>query len=252
MSALPRLLDDPSVSETLRADLRRAQLHAVAPFDTAAGLERLRAGMKSGGGPVAPPGGGALPGSSWKVFAALGVVGAVGWLLLSGSPDRAMSPRSVPARIAAVEDKAAFEAPTVAIEVPNHSGEKREQVAPPASSSVVRDSIHKAAASEVVVPDRAADPLAEEIAHLGALRQLHHTDPIAAALFAREGHQKFPDGVLYEEREALLILSLKKAGRSGEAERRSADFQTRFPRSSFLSKMQQVVPTSKEPLPERQ
>lgn len=246
MSALPRLLEDPSASERLRGDLLRAQAHAVAPFDTAAGLVRLRAGMKGGSGPSAPPGGTTVPGSSWKLLAALGVAGIVGWALLSGNPkDREPAPVFSPssaAPIAEVREKSESAAappvteaeaqPSVAIESQRLKTVHAEPTRAPAPPPVSQDNTHS---------------FADEIAHLGALRQLQKNDPASAVISALEGHEKFAQGLLYEEREALLILSLKEVGRSAEAERRAAGFRTRFPRSAFLSKMQQMVPAPQEP-----
>lgn len=247
MSALPRLLEDPSTSEKLRADLRQAQAHTAAPFDTTAGLLRLRDGMKAGGGPTTPPGGAALPGSSWKLFAALGVAGVVGWALLSGGPEsrelQVVAVRSKAVPMAQVEDKPETvsaklapkhgDQPSVAVESKGARAGKLEPVQVPSSRTAA--------------PDK-SDPFADEIAHLGALRQLHRKDPASAIAFAGEGHEKFPQGLLYEEREALLILSLNDAGRLVEAQRRAEGFRARFPRSAFLSKMERMAPRPEEPL----
>lgn len=258
MSALPRLLDDPSVSEKLRADLRRSQMHAVAPFDTAAGLERLRAGMKAGGGPMTPAGGGSLPGSSWKLLAALGVVGAVGWLLLSGRPESgtdSLNERpSGPVTIAPLEEsgpESAAPSTADAPKAPSLGAEKDEPVTALSRASATPPSVQEgssavALSAQGAAARSAADSFADEISHLGSLRQLHHTDPAAAVVSARDGHRKFPQGVLYEEREALLILSLVQVGRRADAERQAADFRARFPRSAFLAKMEQIVPASQE------
>lgn len=271
MSALPRLLEDPAVSEKLRADLRRTQLHAVAPFDTAAGLERLRAGMKSGGGPVTPPGGGTVPGASWKLFAALGVAGVVGWMLLSGSSESRTQIGT--ARPGAQTPNAPLK---TKLEVEKRTSDSSPKGAPPEGRPSVGVSSSPGSADvepiTAVVPLSAAppvvernsdtdlrardsserdtnDPLADEISHLGSLRELHQTDPAAAVISAREGHKMFAQGVLFEEREALLILSLSEVGQSAEALRRADAFRARFPRSAFLSKMQQLIPTSKQPPP---
>src|SRR5690606_32494038 len=65
-------------------------------------------------------------------------------------------------------------------------------------------------------PSEKPDPWADEIAHLGDLRRLHRQDPAAAVTAAEQGHAKFSSGLLYEEREALLILSLQQLGRGAE------------------------------------
>jgi hypothetical protein len=193
-----------------------------------------------------PPGGAALPGAPWKLMAALGVAGAVGWMLLSGSsvsPEQKDSGRSaVPAPVVAVEAKTqepssgqelkSQEQPTVVVEVPPRRLENAQTAA---------------AASPPTSGSNRPDPFADEIAHLGSLRQVYRTNPTAAIGLAREGHKKFPQGMLYEEREALLILALSQAGQSDEAGQRAVDFRARFPRSAFISKMRQMVPAAKEP-----
>lgn len=250
MNVLPRLLDDPGVSEQLRADLRLSQLH-VAPFDTVSGLARLRAGLKSAGNPTSPPPpAGGLPSTYWKGLAAVGVAGVVGWVLLSG--------RSAPETSSALvrSQGPVVAAPVEAQEEPVGVGSgvtavpEGPEAQPPAlvkspvqlSGQQQAPKAHIQRAPEV----GKTDLFSEEIAQLASLRQLERTDPAAAVVLAREGHKKFAQGMLYEEREALLILSLGKIGQEGEAQRRAAEFSARFPRSAFISKMQQMAPVPRE------
>jgi hypothetical protein len=60
------------------------------------------------------------------------------------------------------------------------------------------------------------------------------------ALLAAHG-RRFPNGRLAEEREALRVRTLTRAGRAEEAQRAAAAFAERFPRSVLLSR------PSKEP-----
>ncbi len=57
--------------------------------------------------------------------------------------------------------------------------------------------------------------------------------PDALALVAEHG-RRFPAGRLAEEREALRVRTLTRAGRTDEAERAEAAFARRFPRSVLL------------------
>ena len=57
----------------------------------------------------------------------------------------------------------------------------------------------------------------------------------ALALVAEHG-RRFPNGRLAEEREALRVRSLTRAGRAEEAQRAAAAFAERFPRSVLLAR----------------
>ncbi len=232
----------------MRDDLRRAQGAVVLPFDTAAGLARLQAGMKVGGGTVAPAtaGGGWTTGPGWKVLAAFGVTGLIGWMLLA---DPAIDARN--GEVPETGPVLVSDGPVL----PEKRASDREPVVPAVDAARAADPAvqpsspeTKKAKPQVALPvaqPEKSDPLADEIVHLGQLRNLQKTDPTAAITAARAGHEKFPSGVLYEEREALLILSLQKVGSGSEAARRLEVFRARFPKSAFLSKM--GAGTSAEP-----
>lgn len=262
MSVSPRLLDDPSTSEKLQGDLRCAQLHAVAPYDTAAGLARFRAGINHGAtldgagrGTIPPAAGGALRASPWKLFAALGVAGVVTWVLLSGTSSKPTpSSKGGPGASAPLGETIPESAQTSGRSTSKLMSEGEvavPQIRPEVESPLEEVTATSVRASVKVTKEltpraEKSDPFAEEIADLAKLRQLHRTDPGAAVVLAKDGHRMFPQGMLYEEREALLILSLDKLGQSAEAERRAAAFRERFPTSAFLSKMQRLSPVAEE------
>ncbi|MCC7109841.1 MAG: hypothetical protein IT382_11170 [Deltaproteobacteria bacterium] len=63
-----------------------------------------------------------------------------------------------------------------------------------------------------------------------------------AALIALEAHrQSFPDGQLVEEREALTVMALAKAGRMDEAQKKAERFRTRYPQSLFSAAVAQAI-----------
>jgi hypothetical protein len=66
--------------------------------------------------------------------------------------------------------------------------------------------------------------------------------PGALALVA-EHSRRFPKGRLAEEREALRVRSLIGSQRMDEARRAIAEFEVRFPRSVFLSRLQETANT---------
>ena len=62
-----------------------------------------------------------------------------------------------------------------------------------------------------------------------------------SALEAVERHERtFPAGLLGEERDALRILALVRADRSGEARARTESFRARHPRSFLLHRIEQA------------
>lgn len=74
--------------------------------------------------------------------------------------------------------------------------------------------------------------LAREQALIDVARQAFVRDHPLDALAAAERHQaEFPSGQLAEERDALRVLALIKAGRHDEGARRASEFLRRYPRS---------------------
>jgi hypothetical protein len=67
----------------------------------------------------------------------------------------------------------------------------------------------------------------------------------ALALLAEHG-RRFPKGRLAEEREALRVRSLARAGRGDEARRALASFANRFPHSAFLPRLQAAAGSGEE------
>jgi len=65
----------------------------------------------------------------------------------------------------------------------------------------------------------------------------------ALVLVAEHG-RRFPHGRLAEEREALRVRSLARAGRGDEARRALTAFAKRFPRSAFLPRLQEAARTA--------
>ena len=67
----------------------------------------------------------------------------------------------------------------------------------------------------------------------------------ALVLLAEHG-RRFPKGRLAEEREALRVRSLARAGRGDEARRALASFANRFPHSAFLPRLQAAASSTEE------
>jgi hypothetical protein len=88
--------------------------------------------------------------------------------------------------------------------------------------------------------------MVDEVAHLKQVRLASKSNHQEALRLAREGHQRFPGGLLHEEREGLLILSLQKLNQVEEAKQRAALFKSRYPKSALLpqisSRLHQASP----------
>lgn len=161
----------------------------------------------------------------------------------SGNPAPSDSPRpSVPAaapvpaleRALPSKDSIAKAAPTL---------ESNAKLAPPASVAAPEpalDAEPAPAVSDAPAPS-AADRLAEEVAHLGELRRTLSADPARALTLADQGHARFADGALRQEREALALSALEKLGRRDALHQRGEAFLKRYPQSSFTPQVKRML-----------
>lgn len=229
MSTEPRrLLDDPGADPKLREALRGFAEEDV-PFDVTRGLDRLRAARPT------PPTAGVPRARPWWVKGIVGAsaLGVAGFLLLrpeAPTPSGTVAPPPVetPPRVNPPPP------PSEAL-APEPGDESHGQATPP-------DEV--APSAQVVSPKRppkraplSPETLAAEVRNLAELRRLVASDPAAAVGFADEGHRRFAEGALYQEREAVAISALARAGRQAEAHRRGARFLARFPRSPFADQV---------------
>jgi hypothetical protein len=94
-------------------------------------------------------------------------------------------------------------------------------------------------------PHRASAPQESYAAELQLLQRAQseyasHDFTNALMLLAEHG-RRFPNGRLSEEREALRVRSLARAGRGDEARRALASFAKHFPHSAFLPRLQEAA-----------
>ena len=112
------------------------------------------------------------------------------------------------------------------------------------SSAVVTEPAQKKTPS-VETPPAPVETLAsanvDEVEHLAEVRRLLHADPTQAAAMARAGHRKYPKGLLYQEREALLVLSLDRANRKTEARERGRIYLEKFPQGALSAQVRQAI-----------
>jgi hypothetical protein len=159
----------------------------------------------------------------WGGAAALAVAaGGAAFVLTSGAPAPALAPPADVTPVSAPPAKASSAPPIAPIEPPSIS-EPALTPNPPTTS-------------EKTTADRSS-----EIEHLAQVRGAYAKDPMLALSLARRGHQLYGSGVMFEEREALLILSLAKVSGPSAARERAERFVKRFPQSSFVEAIERAV-----------
>ncbi|MFT3924874.1 MAG: hypothetical protein QM778_20230 [Myxococcales bacterium] len=102
--------------------------------------------------------------------------------------------------------------------------------APVAESNASRRGARPASAASEQSPSQ-KNTLALEARLLSRARQVLENDPALALKLAERHLARFPAGVLSEEREAIAIKALRRAGNEGAAAQRQARFLTRYPES---------------------
>jgi hypothetical protein len=91
-------------------------------------------------------------------------------------------------------------------------------------------------------PATAQESYAAELGLLQRAQVAYAERDFAGALALVVEHaRRFPNGRLAEEREALRVRSLARAGRNEEARRAASTFSARFPRSVLLPRLRQTA-----------
>jgi hypothetical protein len=224
-----RLLDAPDVPAGLRKALRTAQ----ADLGTDEQVARLAGKLGPLLGPGVPVATGtaaaASAGGALKLgLAALALIGAGGGAWLLSAPQSASPPAPTPPAVEA--------APVAAPAAPP------AEPAAPAPVAVPREVAPSAAAPEAKppaqLPSKPTPPAAPSEADLlEQARTALKSDPSRALARANEAAQRYPRGVLVQEREVLAIQALRRLGRSAEADRRAEAFAKAFPGSAFQRKL---------------
>jgi hypothetical protein len=236
---LPRLSSaQADVPEELRALLQSASSDGPSAAQIARLSERLQ-GLTS---TTASPAGWSGPSAataSWKllalVVAGTGIVVGVGAGLAGrahrAEPARRVSPALAPsaASTPARRPDSRIGPPPSSMVQPTATVHRRHQ--PVRHLSVVAADTRASA-----VPEPARPPVLDvsEVTLLERARQSVRTgEPEAALTQIREHEARFPTGVLVEEREALAVEALVRAGRLNEARPRFQRLLRAYPRSSY-------------------
>lgn len=239
MSGPPiRLRDDASVEPELKQALGELGSARV-PFDVDAGLAQLKDAM----GPGATE-------ASWLAKHKLWLLGSGGAAVIGGAAlwigtAKQPAPPPAPPAPAAVVAPPEPRTPEPATPEPATPGPATpEPVAPPAPepSAAPTPVVASPPPSASAKPQAQKPTLAEEVRQLAEVRALAASDPAGAARKADEGHKRFGGGMLYQEREAVAITSLARAGRGAEARARAGRFLAQFPKSPFADQVRAAAP----------
>jgi hypothetical protein len=98
-----------------------------------------------------------------------------------------------------------------------------------------------AATVQPLAVSRASQLREESLAVMAARQALRANDPLKALRLLEQAQQRFRKGALTEEREALSIEALAKAGQSARASTRAQAFLTHYPRSPHAADIQRFV-----------
>jgi hypothetical protein len=141
----------------------------------------------------------------------------------------ATTSRSGAQRTAPVPTRGTAPAPTVA---PEPAAQPAAEIEPPLRGKVVEDAeeTESSLALEAALLERARTALARG-----------WVDPAVEAL--EQHRQRFPEGQLVEEREALSIIASARAGMSQDAASRVAAFEKRFPHSLWREQVESALPS---------
>jgi hypothetical protein len=162
------------------------------------------------------------------------------------------APQSGPARVAATTETKpprahpnidAYAVPAVAPTVTELPSSQRA-TSPRSEPRPERRSQPEARASENVAPAPTVDPssaAAEELRSLQAAQAELATSPASAVQRLRAHAAKWPRGWLDEERAALLVEALLRAGDRAAAERALEDLRTRSPRAPALPRLRRML-----------
>ncbi len=231
-----RLFDDSSVPSEVRSALHHLQQKPPQSYDTSAGLARLQQAIGGPGGQPPPDGGagagGVVGGGAAKALA-LGAAGLAIAAIVAGVAVRSGAPGPVSLPPPGIQES------TPAASVDLELGDLDEPIVAPESLPVLETTVSKGAVS--ATPKSQEQLYREELEHLASVRGAASSNPAVAARMADEGHRRFARGMLYQEREALAISCLQRAGRGGEAKSRAKRFVERFPKSPYSDQIRSAI-----------
>jgi hypothetical protein len=168
------------------------------------------------------------------------VAGVGGLIALSAQPAARPNATEAPAEVA--EPAEAVAAPLVTTNepeaIPEPTDEATEPTEPtePSEPANVETRPH-AQSGEATAPGGPED----EIRHLAELRTLSQSDPGRAVREANRGDARFEGGLFAEERAAIRVFALERAGRHAAAVRAGRRFLARYPDSPQRPQIQELL-----------
>ncbi|MGZ3478243.1 MAG: outer membrane protein assembly factor BamD [Polyangiales bacterium] len=176
---------------------------------------------------------------SLKIVAGLIVVGLVAWVFFGRGP----KPQQVEAPTAsspAVASTASAPIPAPSAATPSPCVPTAEPAAPAPSS--VPQPVKVAPPPSASASSTLASRLREESELIGQARAaLRNGDYAKAQSFLATAHDKFPSGVLVQERKALEIEVLVRTGKKAEAAAMADDFLNAYPNSPHAARIRELV-----------
>lgn len=228
MSRPSRIVDDPTVAARIRTHVRRAQ-DARIGGSLGPQLARLLVAVREepSPGPMTRrrwlASGIAISGVACVLFGLVSTVSNGGRSEGADQPPRAAAPPELAAPASA----------------PSEDEKPSPEIAPQERALDTRsvDDLPSVRRRPVQSKGGGSITLEDEIAQLAEVRTLSESDPARALSAAEAGHRRFRSGVLYQEREAIAIDSLKRLHRFEEARRRARRFVQSYPDSPFAKRV---------------
>jgi hypothetical protein len=176
--------------------------------------------------------------TAWPWLAGLGlalVLGAGAYVLIGAESDGARTRKAAPrpARSERAEPSPPVERTTTAAPPP-------APAPAPAQRAPDQGKLATRAEPRVRRAEPAADPAAE-VALLQRARRALASEPAEALGLIAEHGRDYPDGMFREEREALAVEALWRAGQGERATRRLAAMLRRYPRSPYRERLSALL-----------
>jgi hypothetical protein len=204
--------------------LRNLFARAEQDLPTAAELERLATRLEPAF--ASPAGGAGLPTANPRLLWGLGVagiaaVGVTAWLLAGrGAPPRTGTPQLKESVAVSATAAAPVAEPPAALPSANQ--------VPAPDSAAASASVPRAGSASPQHPAAQAS----EAALLERARRALSADPARALALTRQHQQRFPNGILNQEREVIAIEALRRLGKGAEASERAGSFEKQYPGSA--------------------
>ncbi|MGC4087015.1 MAG: hypothetical protein QM756_03760 [Polyangiaceae bacterium] len=139
--------------------------------------------------------------------------------------------------------------------MPSHNAVQPPPAPTPATSAPIEMPSAPTASASAPAPKPAVAPTANRAdpeAELALMREAQAalgSDPARALALTKQHAQKYPRGVLAQEREVVAIDALKRLGQNGEAAARAARFRQSHPESAYLPRIERLVGSAALPKP---